>query len=51
MDKLNQVENCNKTKDTAERLVMEEDGVQETREEYFEDLYNIDTEEWVTTNM
>ena len=40
-----EVEDCSKIKDRNRRLVVGEDEVQSTWKKYFEDLYNIVTEE------
>ena len=53
VDKVNgeKVENCNTIKDRTGKLVVAEDNVQKTWREYFEDLYNMDTEEQVSVGM
>ena len=45
------VENCSRKKDGNGRLAQEEDEVRRIWMEYFEDLYNIDTQEQVAVYM
>ena len=45
------VENSNKIKDENGRSVLEEAEVQRIWNEYYEDLYNIDTQEQVAVHM
>ena len=48
---MRKVESCSKIKDGNERLAQREDEVRRVGKEYFEDLYNIDTEEQVAFLM
>ena len=43
--------NCGKDESWSRMLTMREDDVQNTWNIYSEDLYNVNTEEWVTVNM
>ena len=45
------VESCSRIKDGNGRLTQGEDKVRRIWKEYFEDLYNIDTEEQVAAHM
>ena len=45
------VGSCNRIKDGNERLAQEEDEVRRIWKEYFENLYNIDTQEQVVVYM
>ena len=45
------VESCSKLKDGNERLAPGDDEVRKIRKEYFEDLYNTDTQEQVVVHM
>ena len=45
------VESCNRIKDGNGRLTQGEDEMQRIYKEYFEDLYNVDTQEPVTVHM
>ena len=45
------VESCNRIKDENGKLAQGEDEVQRIWKEYFEDLFNIDTQEQVTVHM
>ena len=45
------VESCSRIKDGYVRLTQGEDEVRKIWKEYFEDLYNIDTQEQVTVDM
>ena len=45
------VESCNRVNDGDERLAQGEDGARNIWKEYFEDLYNIDTQEQVAVHM
>ena len=45
------MENCSRIKDGNWRLVLEEAEVQRIWKDYFEDLYNIDTQEQVSVHM
>ena len=45
------VESCSKIKDENGRLAQGEDKVQRIWKEYFEDLYNIDSQEQVAVHM
>ena len=45
------VESCSRIKDGNGRLAQGEDEVRKIWKEYFEDLYNIDTEEEVAVHM
>ena len=45
------VESCSKLKDGNERLAQGDDEVRKIRKEYFEDLYNTDTQEQVVVHM
>ena len=45
------VENSNKIKDGNGRLLLEETEVQRIWKEYYEDLYNIDTQKQVAIHM
>ena len=44
-------ESCSRVKDGNRRLAQEEDEMQKIWKEYFEDLYNIDTQEQVAVHM
>ena len=45
------VESCSRVKDGNGRLAQGEDGARKIWKEYFEDLYNIDTQEEVAVHM
>ena len=45
------VESCNRIKDGNGRLSLESVGVQRIWKEYFQDIYNIDTQEQAGVNM
>ena len=45
------VQSCSRMKDENRRLALEELEVRSTWKEYFEDLYNIDTQELVAVHM
>ena len=45
------VESCSRIKDVNGRLAQGEDEVQRMWKEYFEDLYNIDSQEQVAVHM
>ena len=45
------VENCNIIKDRTESLAVGEIDVRKIQNEYFEDMYNVDTEEWNLVNI
>ena len=45
------VGSCSRTKDRNRRLAQGEDEVRKVWEEYFEDLYNIDTQEEAAVRM
>ena len=45
------MESCSRVKDGNRRLVQGEDGARKIWKEYFEDLYNIDTQEEVAVHM
>ena len=45
------MENCSRIKDGNEKLRLEKFEVRRIWKEYFEDLYNIDTQEQVSVHM
>ena len=45
------MESCSRIKDVNGRLAQGEDEVQRMWKEYFEDLYNIDSQEQVAVHM
>ena len=49
--KRGKVESCSRIKDGNGRLAQGEDEVRRIWKEYFEDLYNIDTQDQVTVHM
>ena len=49
--KVGKVESCSRIKDGNGRLAQGEDGVRRLWKDYFEDIYNIDTEEKVVVQI
>ena len=49
--KVGKVECCTRVKDGNGRLALEEDEARNIWKEYFEDLYNVDTQEEVAVHM
>ena len=45
------MENCSRIKDVTKRLAQVEEEVRRIWKEYFEDLYNVDTQDQVAVHM